>query len=187
MRIKVIVCIAIMVLLAACTGPEIIERLTRYNDEGQIIEQRDTKIKGSSDAVSPAVIVDYTATGGVSRRAEAPASQPTDQALSDLSGWAGWIGGGLILVGAASIVLRFFLPVIPLVASVSLLGIGAGVLAMPMMLDRYLWWFAAGAGVYVALYLWGIKDNQNKIRMNQIMWGQAGDQGRQVVPPRGGE
>lgn len=70
-----------------------------------------------------------------------------DQALAQLSSLP-MMGVLLMVAGVILLVGKTWLPVIPMELGAGLIGLGIGIIALPMLLDRYLGWLVA-AGVIV--------------------------------------
>ncbi len=83
-------------------------------------------------------------------RAQIGSSHGQDQALAQLQPltWAGIIA---CVAGVGLMIARAWLPIIPVSASLLTLALGAGFIAMPMLLDRYLGWIAFGGGVVLVI------------------------------------
>jgi hypothetical protein len=97
-------------------------------------------------------------------RASTGARQGVDQALAGLTRSTAWLAALLVVAGVVSLVARFWLPFIPVNASVMLLASAAALYAFPILVDRYLPYVALGLAAVAGLWLWGWFDNRNKMR-----------------------
>lgn len=159
--IVIILLLAATAVLGSCGGH------ARSRDESRVTETRpdgttvvterriESEVRTPPNPVSPG-----TAEAG-SRGASASTGNQAadDQALAQLA-WMPWAGVAMIAVGALSIIGRAWLPVLailPLGASWALIAAGAGLLVLPLLLDRYSAWilFALLGGVALAV-AWGM-------------------------------
>ncbi len=65
-----------------------------------------------------------------------------------------WAGIGCCILGVGIIAFKKFIPLVPLPAGFMFIGLGAGLMAFPIFLDRYLGWFLL-AGFVVAIIVAG--------------------------------
>ena len=79
-------------------------------------------------------------------KARVGASRGVDQAIAQTKPLT-WGGMAVCILGVAVFVGRRWFPMIPAQAGGLLLALGAGFIAMPIFLDRYLGWVALAAGV----------------------------------------
>lgn len=122
--------------------------------------ERESKVVTPPKPVEPgtATIGDRGSAASTGRQ-DAP-----DQAIAQLQ-WMPWIGAAMVAVGVLSIVGRAWLPflsVLPLGASWAIVAFGAGLIALPTLLDRYAAWlmFAVlGGGAVAIAWAVGLFDN----------------------------
>tara|TARA_R100000995_G_scaffold83960_1_gene61261 strand:+ start:888 stop:1292 length:405 start_codon:yes stop_codon:yes gene_type:complete len=122
--------------------------------DGTIVE---TEIMTPSHAVEPGTLVtdDMQASTG--------STQGLDQALSALSSSTSWPAMGLILAGVVSLCLSLKFPILPRSTSFILIAAGVGLLAFPVLLDRYAWIVMVALVVIGGLWIYGLWDNRKKL------------------------
>jgi hypothetical protein len=113
-------------------------------------------------------------------RASTGASQPMDQALAQLT-WLPAVGVGLCVVGVLLIVAKAWVPLLPLELGVGLLLLGVAVIALPMLLDRYLWILILVGIFFFAVNVWrlnklesvrqflGLKQSQTPEKKEEVL------------------
>lgn len=125
------------------------------------IEEAYTKITQPDGAITPATLTtddEAMSTG---------AGPKLDQAIAAMSSLQP-VGLGICLAGIGALVLRRWLPVIPVIGGLALILFGAGVLAMPVIADRYLGWILIGVAVAAVGYIFvvGSKANWFKLKVS---------------------
>jgi len=88
-----------------------------------------------------------------------------DMALAGVTHMATWIGAILIFIGVGSFVARWWIPVIPMTASLLVIGAGVGALFMPVVIDRFWWAIPLCACALILLWVHGFLDNRRKMAM----------------------
>ena len=73
-----------------------------------------------------------------------------------------WAGAALMVLGVMSLMLRSYLPIVPVTASAGMVLCGIALLVMPKVIQEA-WWLAIPIGLIAALYFWGVYDNRNLI------------------------
>lgn len=101
-------------------------------------------------ALAPSVA---TSRVGFTLRATTGAAQPSDQALAQL-GWLPHAGIGLCVLGVLLIVAKAWVPLLPLELGAGVLILGIGIIALPMLLDRYLWLLLLAGIGFFAFNVW---------------------------------
>lgn len=92
------------------------------------------------------------------------AVQEMDLVITELGKYSAYLGGGLIGLGVLSLVFRMWFPVIPFTASILLVASGAGVMFLPVLFDRYSGYLLVGLGVVLYLWIYGLRDNNVKLK-----------------------
>ncbi len=125
-------------------------------EDGQVTS---AQVEGLANATSPASILVQDGAVSIS----SGAGDGFDQSLAALSSTTSWAAIALIVAGLGSLIGSAWLPFLPRSTSIILMAGGAGLLAFPVLLDRYsLWIFMAAAGL-LGLYMYGIWDNKRKL------------------------
>jgi hypothetical protein len=140
--------------LFGCSQPQPTIRITQ--EDGRMIEV--AGIPGATEAATATITNDGSVVVSTG------AGQGLDQALNALSEATSWPAMALILFGLAILCLSFKFPMLPRSTSVILIAAGIGLLAFPVLLDRYSIFVFMGLAVVGGLFLFGMWDNRNKIR-----------------------
>ena len=74
-----------------------------------------------------------------------------------------WLGAALMILGLATLVLRAWLPTMPLTASLAAMGLGAAFTFLPTIIQEA-WWLVAG-GLVALVVMYGVAwfDNRKKL------------------------
>jgi hypothetical protein len=139
--------------LVGCSQPQPTIRITQEN--GRMIEV--SGVPGATEAATATI----TNEGGIV--VSTGAGQGLDQALDALSTATSWPAMGLILFGLAILCLSFKFPMLPRSTSMILIAAGIGLLAFPILLDRYSIFVFMGLALVGGLFLFGMWDNRRKI------------------------
>jgi hypothetical protein len=110
------------------------------------------------DRTEPMVPIIHASTG---------ARQPIDHAAVKRSGIITWSGVALCVLGAGLLVVRSWVPVVPIGASLAAMGVGLVLLWLPTLFEQYSWLFLALIGGVALLYLTSGIDNIVKLRANK--------------------
>ena len=154
--VGIVIGLFIAAMFVGCCDP--VGRITYdKNPDGRIA----WSIQSPPDSELPATLdlsEDGVASAGPGRK--------KDLAIEQL-GSLTWIGGLTMLVGGLSIIARLWFPIIPISASVVLIGLGAVICFIPKVVQEA-WWVVLIAGIVaVGLYAWGLWDNRKLIRRGQ--------------------
>jgi hypothetical protein len=146
--------LSIYMAMAGCTQPQPSIRITQA--DGRLIEV--AGVPGATEAAMATISSDgavVVSTG---------AGQGLDQALDALSTATSWPAMALILFGLAILCLSFKFPMLPRSTSMILIAAGIGLLAFPILLDRYSIFVFMGLALVAGLFLFGMWDNRRKIQ-----------------------
>ena len=91
-------------------------------------------------------------------------TQEVDKTMEMITGRATWLGSILILLCVASLIARYWIKIIPIVASLYLGAFGVGMYMLPDLINKYGLYVYISIAIGVGLYIWGIIDNQNKLK-----------------------
>ncbi len=143
----------LVAILAGCTNRP---RIEVSLDNGEVSS---ATVDGIAGATSPASVTVQDGNVLIS----SGAGNGIDHTLHALSSTTSWAAIALIVAGLGSLVGSAWLPFLPRSTSVVLIAGGAGLLAFPVLLDRYsIVILIAGAGL-LGLYAYGIWDNRMKL------------------------
>jgi hypothetical protein len=160
---------AVVVALVSCSGCVRAGRIvTETHDPAPgrglirrvIVEQPAKAVEPATllqqeDRAEPMVPIIHASTG---------ARQPIDHAAVKRSGIITWSGVALCVLGAGLLVVRSWVPVIPIGASLAAMGVGLVLLWLPTLFEQYSWLFLALIGGVAILYLTSGIDNIVKLR-----------------------
>jgi hypothetical protein len=144
----------ILLTIAGCTAPPTI---TMEYSNGQMVR---TEVTGVPGATEPATISHGNITISTGH------GQGFDQALDALSTGTTWVSILLILAGLGVLILSNWIPMLPRSTSVILIASGGGLLAFPILLDRYSFIVFTVLGGLALLFLYGMWDNRKKLKTN---------------------
>ena len=123
------------------------------NSTGQSQSQVAAKPAAQSASASTSHTIRPQSSQRLSIRASTGAQQANDQALAQLT-WLPAVGVGLCVLGVLLIVAKAWVPLLPLELGVGLLLLGVAVIALPMLLDRYLWLLILAGIFFFAINVW---------------------------------
>lgn len=146
------VCVSLLILIVAgcaLSRPAIIAK--GYENDKIVSE---IKVIGEAGSIEPIQFNSNTWSASTGKQ------QGFDQALSSMSQYSNWLGGGLIGLGIISVIVRMWIPLIPFTASILLVASGAGVMYLPVLLDRYGTYLLLGLAGIGYLWFHGYMDNK---------------------------
>ena len=146
--------IALLLLLVGCTYTTTV----REYSEGSLL--REAVVEQPKNTHRPSQIR-WTTKPDNSSVTEiiGPSQEVPSYAMKAMSAYANWIGIGLILLGVAGVVLHFWIPIVPLTASLIVSGVGVAVWSFPYLLEQYAGYLIFGAAILVVLFFVGAFDN----------------------------
>jgi len=163
MKLLTILGACAVLAIASCGGGRIVTRDISKPDGTRIVE---TEIVQPKKAVSPATVEHGSpASKDPVFSASTGATQKVDTVAIKRASIVTYAGIGLIVLAIITFVLRAWVPVVPVGASLVAGGVGVGLLFLPNFFNPWVTWILLGAGaVVLVLYLTGTIDNWTKLR-----------------------
>jgi hypothetical protein len=117
------------------------EEKTHQPDKERIkkVVEHKVKVQQPPDSVKPATIEKTSKDGQNHVTASTGSEQAKDHTMLAITNKATWFGIALIGTGVAMLVLRLWIPIIPIFLPIVLGAIGAGMFFLPVLIDRYAW------------------------------------------------
>jgi hypothetical protein len=160
---------AVVVALVSCSGCVRAGRIvTETHDPGRGLVRR-VIVEQPGKAVEPATLQQEDRSEPLVRiiHASTGARQPIDHAAVKRTGIITWSGVALCVLGAGLLVVRSWVPVVPIGASLAAMGVGLVLLWLPTLFEQYSWLFLALIGGVAILYLTSGIDNIVKLRASK--------------------